>query len=280
MSSKAKKKPSVPWRDPALVLPLEGQGEEVAINALGACSQMRFPVGWHIAPHVHERRNEISVVLQGKHRIAMEGRVYNAVPGDVLSYPAQVVHEEWCVGDEPLVILFFSWCDSGSKVGINMPRYVQDRQGRIRFLAQWIIDLKSQVSDPRKAPASIQTMFGLLLGELCHVHQPAPDERLERVRRHIHAHLADSVDINELSRIAGLSRFHLIRVFRARYGVTPMDYLRKQRLENVRIMLRSSDQSLKQIAAMLGFSDEFHLSKAFKAGVGVSPSDYRRLESA
>jgi AraC-like DNA-binding protein/mannose-6-phosphate isomerase-like protein (cupin superfamily) len=281
MPTKAKKKRSAPWRDPTLVLPLEGLGQAVPINALSACSQMRFPVGWHIAPHVHERRNEISVVLQGKHRIAMEGRIYDAVPGDVLSYPAQVVHEEWCVGEEPLVILFFSWADCGSAVGIDMPRYVQDRQGRIRFLAQWIIDLKSQVSDPHKAPASIQTMFGLLLSELCHVHQPPPDERLERVRRHIHARLAEPVGIDELSRIAGLSRFHLIRVFRARYGVTPMDYLRKQRLENVRIMLRSSDQNLKQIASMLGFSDEFHLSKSFKAAVGVSPSDYRRMgESA
>ncbi len=278
---KAKKKSSLPWHDPTIPLPLEGMGPSVPMGVLHACSQMRFPLTWHIRPHLHERRNEISVVLQGKHRIAMEGRIYEAVPGDVLSYPAQVVHEEWSVGAEPLVILFFSWFDSGQAIGANMPRYVHDRQGRIRFLAQWMIDLKSQISDPHKAPAAIQTMFGLLLSELSHVHQPPPDERLERVRRHIHAHLAEAVGIDELSRVAGLSRFHLIRVFRARYGVTPMDYLRKQRLETARIMLRSSGQNLKQIASMLGFSDEFHLSKSFKAAVGVSPSDYRRMgESA
>lgn len=253
------------------------KGVEAAHGALYSCSQLGFAVGWHIGAHAHEWRNELIVVVQGRHRVEMEGRVYEAVPGDVLNYPAMVVHEEWSVGDEPLGMLYFSWLDAGESKGRDMPRYVHDTHGRVRFLGQWMLDLKAQSPDAPSTAEMMHMMLGLMLKELRQVRQPAPDERLERVRRHIHTRLSESVSIDELSKVAGLSRFHLIRVFRARYGVTPMEYLRQQRVETARIMVRSSGQNLKQIASMVGFSDEFHLSKVFKAAVGVSPSEYRKM---
>jgi AraC-like DNA-binding protein len=103
----------------------------------------------------------------------------------------------------------------------------------------------------------------------------ASDARTAQVRDLLFDRVAENVRLDELARVAELSRFHLIRLFRRRYGVTPFAYLRNLRVERARDALRSG-AALAEIAANLGFADQSHLGRAFRQVMGSTPGQYRQ----
>jgi AraC-like DNA-binding protein len=101
------------------------------------------------------------------------------------------------------------------------------------------------------------------------------DRRMERVRDLLVARVAQNVRLDELAAVAGVSRFHLIRLFRQRYGITPFAYQRNLRVECARDALRGGE-SLAGAAAELGFADQSHLGRAFRAVMVATPGQYRQ----
>ena len=84
--------------------------------------------------------------------------------------------------------------------------------------------------------------------------------------------------LNEFSRKIGYSSSHLIRHFREAFECSPYEYRMQRRIEVARRLLGFSRKSVKEIAGMLGFSDQYSFSSCFKARTGVSPSRCRRRD--
>lgn len=86
-------------------------------------------------------------------------------------------------------------------------------------------------------------------------------------------HYAESVSLESLSEVAGLSPFHLLRVFRDEVGMPPHTYQTQVRVRNAKSLLLA-DVPAAQTALESGFSDQSHLSRHFKRLVGVPPGQY------
>ncbi|RCK68710.1 helix-turn-helix domain-containing protein [Desertihabitans brevis] len=105
---------------------------------------------------------------------------------------------------------------------------------------------------------------------------PPPDEpRVRRAVEVLHASLAQPVSLATLAEQVGLSRYHLLRLFRRHTGRTPHEYLLALRLEQARRLLRETGLPVGQVAVRCGFVDASHFSKTFRRAVGVAPSAYR-----
>lgn len=100
------------------------------------------------------------------------------------------------------------------------------------------------------------------------------DARVAKVREILDDRTAENVGLDELAAAAGISRFHLIRVFQRRYGLTPFAYQRSRRIEKARAVLRTG-KSIADAAAAAGFSDQSHLGRSFRAVMGSTPGEYR-----
>ena len=98
---------------------------------------------------------------------------------------------------------------------------------------------------------------------------------LQRVRDLLEAEYARTVTIRELAQVAGLSTFHLIRVFRASFGLPPYKYLEQVRIRHARHLIRRGFP-LTHVVHATGFSDQSHLTRYFKRIVGVTPGMYAR----
>ena len=98
---------------------------------------------------------------------------------------------------------------------------------------------------------------------------------LQRVRDVLEAEYARTVTIRELADEAGLSTFHLIRVFRASFGLPPYKYLEQVRIQQARRLIRHGFP-LTHVVHATGFSDQSHLTRYFKRIVGVTPGIYAR----
>lgn len=99
--------------------------------------------------------------------------------------------------------------------------------------------------------------------------------RLCRARDRLHDEASEPPKLQELARSAGVSPFHLLRVFRACFGETPHDYVARLRIERSKQLLRAG-HSVTETCLEVGFSGLGSFSSRFKREVGVSPSEYSR----
>lgn len=85
---------------------------------------------------------------------------------------------------------------------------------------------------------------------------------------------SNDVCLADLAGEVGVSRFHLIRMFRSEAGTTPHAYLVGRRIEAAKRRLRQGEAPI-SVASATGFADQAHLTRVFKARVGVTPGAYR-----
>lgn len=79
--------------------------------------------------------------------------------------------------------------------------------------------------------------------------------------------------LDDLARIAGMSRFHFLRVFRATTGLTPHAYLIQIRVERAKALL-AAGEPIATAAQQCGFCDQAHLHRNFKRLFGYTPGQY------
>lgn len=102
------------------------------------------------------------------------------------------------------------------------------------------------------------------------------DSRVRQVIEHMASHLDDQLTIEQLCRVAGVSRSQLAAIFEPATGLTPMRYLEKLRLERAMQLLQMTSRKVDSIAEEVGFCDAKHFAKRFRAVVGTTPTAYRQ----
>lgn len=81
--------------------------------------------------------------------------------------------------------------------------------------------------------------------------------------------------VEELSESLGVSKSHLVRVFKAAVGIPPGQYLTEVRIEAAKQLLCHREYSLEVIASLCGFSGANYLCRVFKKVTGQSPAAWR-----
>jgi AraC-like DNA-binding protein len=125
--------------------------------------------------------------------------------------------------------------------------------------------------------------MGLLFGRYGQSRPRLESARRERnkmqlVREYLAAHYTQSISVEELATVSGLSRFHLMRAFTREYGMPPHAYTNQLRLTEARRLI-AAGRSISDAAASAGFYDQSHLTRMFKRAYGVTPGVYASLDA-
>jgi AraC-like DNA-binding protein len=94
-------------------------------------------------------------------------------------------------------------------------------------------------------------------------------------REYLEEHAEENATLQPLARFAGLSPFHLCRVFREAVGMTPHEYQTQVRVRRAKSLLRAG-LPIALVAAESGFYDQAHFTRHFKRIVGLTPGRYVR----
>ncbi|MDI6104201.1 helix-turn-helix domain-containing protein [Actinoplanes sp. NEAU-A12] len=117
-------------------------------------------------------------------------------------------------------------------------------------------------------------------GQAQYIERPLPahasDEPIAATLEWALRHLAEPLTIERLAAVAHMSRRTFIRAFQASTGVTPALWVKRQRLDEARRLLESTDLPIDQVAAVCGFGSGVTLRQSFAAAFATSPSEYRR----
>lgn len=239
----------------------------------------RFP------PHCH-RDYLIGLTIAGSECFRQEGIRHVSRPGQVRTINPGVVHDGGSGEDglwqyEALYIpaaLMLEAALSVRPVGA-MPRLagpVLDDPRLADALCRLFARLKGE-AEPLAREESLAAFLqmvasgpNLIAGETQAGHEP---QAVARVRDFLREHLHDRVTLDQLSRISGLSKFHLLRRFKAQTGLTPWQFQMQFRIDRARHLLAQGDPPA-QVALSCGFVDQSHLTKRFRQLVGLTPAAF------
>ena len=115
-----------------------------------------------------------------------------------------------------------------------------------------------------------------LLDDGAGVHGSADEGLAVSVAEHLEAHVADTVSIQALADLAGVSIHALIRAHQKRFSITPLQHLKSMRVERAAGLL-AGGMAPAEAAAEAGFADQAHLTRAFKERTGFTPAAYRKM---
>jgi len=101
---------------------------------------------------------------------------------------------------------------------------------------------------------------------------------LQRALAYLEAHYAANVSLDELAAQVHLSPYHLLRLFKATFGLPPHAYLTQLRVQRAKQLLNAG-LPITEVALTVGFTDQSHLTRHFKRMIGVPPGQYAQTSS-
>jgi transcriptional regulator GlxA family with amidase domain len=106
--------------------------------------------------------------------------------------------------------------------------------------------------------------------------QTQSTDRFSEIATWVAGHLTEDLSVDVLAERASCSRRHFGRLFKEVFGTTPADFVERLRLIEARHELSIPRNSLKAVAASVGFKSVDAFSRAFERRFGVRPSHYRQ----
>lgn len=231
-------------------------------------------LGQPFALHSHDHY-VIGRVRGGERRLVLNGSESFIGPGDLLVFNPGDVHG--CTQESDGLFSYDSVTLSGKKLDgaiLGVPSAKRIRR-ELRTAFDDALDL---MNASREEEASEQILFlvSMLEVEGRGPSVSAAEDIATRVYAHLRGHLADPSSIAELAAAQGVSEYALIRAYRKRFAITPLQHLMALRVDCACELL-AQGLTPSAVAAETGFADQAHLTRIFKQRIGTTPAAYARM---
>lgn len=105
----------------------------------------------------------------------------------------------------------------------------------------------------------------------------ASSNRMAHVVDYIKKNIRENLQLEELASQACMSKAHFLRIFKNELGLTPMDYVVKERLKLAKYYLLTGDFQIQEVCLMVGFNDLTNFIRAFKREFQVTPKVFQKV---
>lgn len=231
--------------------------------------------------------NILYLVTEGEFRLQINDHLYHVHAGDMVYIPANTTHERIICSELPLRIYH---CSFDLSFGQNTLHH----SFKIPYVTtvsdiETVTDLFNTLITNCKKGSHARATIGqngalLLLLSILLEDSNSPllldDTRTERtmhaVSEFINANLHRTITVEELSRFAGYSHDHFVKIFKTFFGCLPLKYISDVKLEYAKKRLTETNLPISSIAEKLGFCDASYFGRFFKNKTGLSPLQYRK----
>lgn len=240
------------------------------------------PKGWGMHMHSHEHM-QFLVVLEGALYVSIEKRVYLLTAGGGYLVPPGAHHRLWTESGYTQVGANFYLRNRSDLMGIAgrmidlrlEPMVFErlafaERAGRIETLLS-----NGSAIDVIKASTLICEGLTEVLERLEYGEHGRIDSR---ITEYLEAHIADRLRVETIARHFCMSPTQLQRICHRFFGMSVMELYSQKRLNKARVLLRSTESSIGEIAWAVGFEETANFSAFFTKKTNMTPSRYRTLK--
>jgi AraC family transcriptional regulator len=100
--------------------------------------------------------------------------------------------------------------------------------------------------------------------------------KLQQAIAYIQDHLTENLSLTAIAHELDMSQYYFARLFKQSMGVSPYQYVMRQRMERAQYLLRTTSLSISAIAQQIGFSNQNQLTIQFRKFTGTTPSSFRK----
>jgi AraC-like DNA-binding protein len=239
----------------------------------------------------------VIIVGQGSKRVFLGNREYEYNPDNylVLSVPLPAECETMATPDEPLLCLMvdIDLGMLGQIIGkmddqIDHARIEQQDKNQGLFLAKAVPEIKKTVlrllqalNSPLESsvlgPGIVhELLFRIMCGEnassLYSLSMKNTNlSRIDKALKQIHGNFQDPIDVNGLASLVNMSTSAFHRAFKEVTASSPIQYLKKVRLDKAKSLLMESGMRVNEAATGVGYESATQFSREFKRYYGHNP---------
>jgi len=253
-----------------------------------------YPVHWHTAA-------EIIMPLDHIYTVIVNDKRYVLQPGDIFVIPPGELHEIVAPDSGERMILQFDFSLLYNLKGFDSAFHLlrpccriaaKDHEELGRSLRAILLELKDEYfssSVLKEASAyALLIRFFILIGRNVingeHRANPSKGRRHHRnldaflrVCNYMNEHCTEDIQVDDLSKLAGFSKFHFTRLFRQFIGISYYDYLNQHRIMHAEKLLIDPNISVTEVAMRSGFGSLATFHRAFKTYKKCTPTQYKQL---
>ena len=215
------------------------------------------------------------------------GDRYSMDAGQILLFPAQILHSYGADADDPWSINFLHFD------GLSAPAFCDAIRGDTSEGFIYLGSLSGQVLDFARIYEPLEESFNLrnaltacaelrlLLTVVYDASTGAGrSSAMDRVRQSIEwmrGHIESKQSLSDLAKRAGLSSAHYSELFKQATGYPPGQFLLQLKMQHAARLLERTQLPVQEVALSVGITDAFYFSRLFRRFAGVSPRKYRLL---
>ena len=124
-------------------------------------------------------------------------------------------------------------------------------------------------------------MLFFILANKCLLSEPVKKdhkslEKMKLILKYVENNYMDKITIEDIANEVGLSQSHFMKYFKNTMGTSFIDYLNEYRLTMASRLLVSSESSILDIAAEVGYENLSYFNRTFKKRFSMTPREYRK----
>jgi AraC-like DNA-binding protein len=222
-------------------------------------------------------------VARGKCEVETEGVTYEAEAGDLIILNCHKPHRYTAIDYLDIVWLHFDGHDAETfyreivrRSGVVIPI---GEESEITATIQEILMLYRNNQRLGEAEFSwkIYRILCQLLVSQADAISPSQHNSVNHATRFIEDNLGKPIQLADIAAHVNMSVFHFARLFKKKVGQSPYHYLLIARIDRAKMLLKSSDLPVKEIAREVGFNSETNFISAFSGKVGIPPQRFREF---
>lgn len=221
---------------------------------------------------------ELMYYVEGESKVKFAGKTYDMLPNNLLYLPKGINNNEYIAVEKSAVTLYNIYFDSPDPLP-DTPVKISVKSAEIKSIFEKLYRTWFSKSDGYyyKSMRYTYNIIELIKKQQSGYNNIANFSYLSACEDYISCHYCDyKFDFSELLSLSGLSYSYFKKLFIEKYGLPPVKYINRLKINRACELLETKKFSVSEIAEICGFENTYYFSTVFKNHTGVSPKNYNR----
>lgn len=240
---------------------------------------------WKEKKHSHDF-SEIMFVKKGKGIIIINDKKHEVKYGDIIVYNPQDVHLELCYPNEEFKVFFVALKELGeakqrsiietdnqiTSTGVNALRYKN-------YFIDIVEEMQNKTNNNTDLPIYYAGILVSLVKKLFNKSNINYNDLTffcEDIKKIIDRDFCIIKRVDDILMELYVSKYYFNDKFKELYHMTPLQYLKKLKLDYSKELLKNTDLKISEVASIVGYDNELYFSRLFKKEFDINASKYRK----